>query len=151
TLATTPTPAPPAWTGAWPPPDAEPLPVDGLYDQLAGGGFTYGPAFQGLRPAWRHGRDILAEIALPVGADAQAGDFSLHPALLDAALHGLAFTGLDGLAEGLLPFSWQQVTCHRTGPAALRVRLSPAGPTAVEVTVHDPNGTLIAHARQLVL
>ncbi|MFD0386209.1 polyketide synthase dehydratase domain-containing protein [Streptomyces stramineus] len=28
-------------------------------------GFTYGPVFQGLRAAWRHGADILAEVCLP--------------------------------------------------------------------------------------
>ncbi|NEE46469.1 hypothetical protein G3M55_17835, partial [Streptomyces sp. SID8455] len=32
----------------WPPPGAEPLDLDGLYDRFAAGGFAYGPAFQGL-------------------------------------------------------------------------------------------------------
>ncbi|NBH11789.1 polyketide synthase dehydratase domain-containing protein, partial [Amycolatopsis sp. SID8362] len=32
---------------AWPPSGAEPLPVDGHYDTLAGHGYRYGPAFQG--------------------------------------------------------------------------------------------------------
>ena len=41
--------------------------------------------FQGLRAAWRRGQEIFAEIALP-GGSVPAG-FTIHPALLDAALH----------------------------------------------------------------
>ena len=42
--------------GVWPPDGAEVVPVDGLYDALVELGFEYGPAFQGLRAAWRRGR-----------------------------------------------------------------------------------------------
>jgi acyl transferase domain-containing protein len=38
---------------AWPPTDAVPLPVDDAYEELAALGYDYGPAFQGLRAAWR--------------------------------------------------------------------------------------------------
>ncbi|MGW2200366.1 acyltransferase domain-containing protein, partial [Streptosporangium sp. NPDC001682] len=37
----------------WPPREATPIQLDGLYDQFAAGGFHYGPVFQGLRAAWR--------------------------------------------------------------------------------------------------
>ena len=39
----------------WPPQDAEPVEVEGLYDTLAAGGYGYGPSFRGLRAAWRRG------------------------------------------------------------------------------------------------
>ena len=49
---------------AWPPPGAEPLDVELLYDQLAEHGFHYGPAFQGLSAAWRGGDEVFAEVEL---------------------------------------------------------------------------------------
>ncbi|WP_042808820.1 polyketide synthase dehydratase domain-containing protein, partial [Streptomyces rimosus] len=61
----------------WPPKGAEPLEVAGCYDALADAGLTYGPAFQGLRAAWKTGEDIYAEVALPEGTDGDA--YGLHP------------------------------------------------------------------------
>src|SRR6185369_1197871 len=71
----------------WPPAGAQTIPVDDLYPTLAESGYDYGPLFQGLRAAWRHGQDIYAEIALPEQNTSQRENFGIHPALLDAALH----------------------------------------------------------------
>src|SRR5262249_50736251 len=75
----------------WPPAGATAVDVSALYDEMAAAGVRYGPAFQGLRAAWRLGDEILAEVALPepAGPGRPAGTprFGLHPALLDAALH----------------------------------------------------------------
>ncbi|WP_460748435.1 polyketide synthase dehydratase domain-containing protein, partial [Micromonospora schwarzwaldensis] len=92
-----------AGLGQWPPADARPVAVDGLYERLAGGGYVYGPVFQGLRAVWRSERDVYAEVTLPeqVGVDG----FGLHPAVLDAALHAIGLTGLLG-DEAVLPFAW---------------------------------------------
>nr|BFE69925.1 hypothetical protein GCM10020092_032260 [Actinoplanes digitatis] len=49
----------------WPPPAAEPLPVDDAYATFREHGYSYGPAFQGLRAAWRIGDDLYAEVTLP--------------------------------------------------------------------------------------
>ena len=49
---------------AWPPPGASAIDLDGVYDALAEHGFEYGPAFQGLRAAWRRGEELFAEVAL---------------------------------------------------------------------------------------
>src|SRR3954451_13244100 len=43
----------------WPPEGAEAIEVDDVYDRLADAGFVYGPAFQGLRAAWRRGEEIF--------------------------------------------------------------------------------------------
>ncbi|MEU6485460.1 SDR family NAD(P)-dependent oxidoreductase [Streptomyces sp. NPDC046887] len=113
---------------AWPPSGAVPLRLDerdaNPYSLLAGGGLGYGPAFRGLRAAWRDGEALYAEVELPEvvagggadladgagfagGADSASGvgwaggavsadgaGFAVHPALLDAALHVLALDGL---------------------------------------------------------
>ncbi|HEY0935260.1 MAG TPA: beta-ketoacyl synthase N-terminal-like domain-containing protein, partial [Trebonia sp.] len=74
---------------AWPPPGAVPVDLDGFYDLLAAAGLAYGPAFAGLRAAWRReapdGPEVFAEVALAEGT--AVGGFGVHPALLDAALH----------------------------------------------------------------
>nr|WP_237048514.1 polyketide synthase dehydratase domain-containing protein [Lentzea guizhouensis] len=73
-----------AEVGEWPP-RAKAIDVGDAYERFAESGFEYGPAFRGLRAAWRDGDTVFAEVALPDGV--ATGGFGLHPALLDAALH----------------------------------------------------------------
>ncbi|KIQ66429.1 polyketide synthase [Kitasatospora griseola] len=136
---------------AWPPPGAVPLDTEGLYDRFAGGGFAYGPAFQGLRAAWRLGDEVYALASLPEEQRPDAAAFGLHPALLDAALHSLVFDVLEGPAQGWLPFSWNGVRLHASGAAELRLRLTPTGRDAVAVRVTDATGRPVLSARSLVL
>ncbi|MBE1502215.1 acyl transferase domain-containing protein/D-arabinose 1-dehydrogenase-like Zn-dependent alcohol dehydrogenase [Amycolatopsis lexingtonensis] len=139
--------AEPAALKEWPPTGAEPVDVTGFYDTLAASGFGYGPAFRGLRAAWRAGEEIYAEVALP--EQQQAGAFGLHPALLDAALHALGLR--DGEPGPRLPFAWTGVTLHAAGAAALRVRLRPGTGDAVAVDVADATGAPVASVAGLVL
>ncbi|HWI95088.1 MAG TPA: SDR family NAD(P)-dependent oxidoreductase, partial [Solirubrobacterales bacterium] len=120
--------APPAVAAMaqWPPPGAEPLEVEFLYDRLAEAGFDYGPAFQGVRAAWRDGEEIYAEVSLDPERSAEAQRFGVHPALLDAAFH----IGLDRALSGKgvapkLPFSWRGIGISAAGADSLRVRLTP--------------------------
>ncbi|HET6479652.1 MAG TPA: SDR family NAD(P)-dependent oxidoreductase, partial [Actinoplanes sp.] len=130
----------------WPPPGAEALDVDGLYETLAAAGFGYGPAFQGLRAAWRLGADIYAEVE----AATDVTGFVLHPALLDAAQHAVLLGGFLPAGEGWLPFSWTGVSVAVAGATAVRVRMSPAGGSAVTMTVADADGTPVATVGTLV-
>ena len=95
------------------PATATPVDVHDAYQSLADSGYQYGPAFQGLRAAWQDGDDTYAEIALPsdVGESGSTG-FTIHPALLDAALHPWAVTTLDDPDEVLLPFAWTGIRVH---------------------------------------
>ncbi|MFC5754230.1 SDR family NAD(P)-dependent oxidoreductase [Actinomadura rugatobispora] len=120
---------------AWPPPGAEPVPLDGLYPRLADHGYQYGPVFQGLRAMWRRGEEVFAEVELP--EDAGDGAFALHPALLDAVLH----TGLvDHDGPTLLPFSWNGAELYATGARALRARVAPVPEGGVTVQAADVAG-----------
>ncbi|MEO5875534.1 MAG: beta-ketoacyl synthase N-terminal-like domain-containing protein, partial [Streptosporangiaceae bacterium] len=112
--------------GAWPPPGAVPIRVDDLYERAAAAGYGYGPAFQGVRAAWRDGDDLLAEVSLPTAAG-DPGGFGVHPALLDALLHpGLLLDDRDDSGDGVrLPFAWTGVSLWAGGATTLRVRLSP--------------------------
>ncbi|MER8155266.1 type I polyketide synthase [Streptomyces sp. NPDC094472] len=137
----------------WPPAEAVALDVDDLYERFAAGGFGYGPAFQGLGAAWRRGEEVFAELRLEQRQHADAALFGLHPALLDAALHGVALGDFLGAeADGIrLPFSWTGVSLHAAGATALRVRIAPAGPDTVALTVADENGGAVATVDSLVL
>ncbi|MGW5347896.1 type I polyketide synthase, partial [Streptomyces sp. NPDC004050] len=139
--------------GQWPPADAEPLPTDGLYTDLAEVGMGYGPAFRGLTAAWRHGDGVYAEVALPEDTAAAARDFGLHPALLDAALHTLGLGVLGGTeGEGRLPFAWSGVTLHASGADALRVHLAPTGAgDGIRLEIADVTGAPVATVDSLVL
>ncbi|MEZ0090844.1 SDR family NAD(P)-dependent oxidoreductase [Streptacidiphilus sp. EB129] len=144
--------APPAPQGliGWPPPGAEQLDLDDLYDRFEEAGFHYGPAFRGLRAAWRHADEVFAEVLLPAERQADAAGCTAHPALLDAALQAAAL--LADRPEGArLPFSWTGVTAHATGPTTLRVRIAAAGSDAVTLTGYDLAGRPVLSVDSLTL
>ncbi|MFF9898017.1 type I polyketide synthase [Streptomyces longispororuber] len=145
----------PADTGPaqWPPAGATAVDTDELYAGFAAAGLGYGPAFQGVRAAWRRGDEVFAEVALAEGERDEAGAYGLHPALLDASLHGIALTtlGTDGTEGARLPFSWTGVTLYATGAATLRVRIAPTASGAVTLTAVDETGRPVATVDELLL
>ncbi|HEY0447600.1 MAG TPA: type I polyketide synthase, partial [Actinophytocola sp.] len=128
--------------GEWPPEGAVPVPVDGLYKSLGERGFGYGPAFRGLRAAWRLGDDLYAEVtaAGDTVADtvAENAGFLVHPATLDAAFHAVLTDSADGV---VLPFAWSGVRFHGATSGQLRVRLSRVGAETVRMLAADAAGT----------
>ncbi|GGR23361.1 acyl transferase domain-containing protein/acyl carrier protein [Streptomyces netropsis] len=145
--------APPA-AGEWPPEGAEELRPEDVYAAMSAAGLEYGPAFRGVRAVWRHGADLLAEVALPPGTEPDATAYRLHPALLDAALHplalGLSGTGGEPGGRPRLPFAWRGVALHASGAGALRVRLT-AGAGGVRLHLHDAAGGPVATVDSLVV
>ncbi|MFI5614910.1 beta-ketoacyl synthase N-terminal-like domain-containing protein [Amycolatopsis sp. NPDC051903] len=125
----------------WPPAEAEPVPVNGRYQALAGRGLGYGPAFQGLSAGWRRGAEVFAEVSLGQEASGQADRFGLHPAALDAAVQAF---GLRPGGEPGLPVAWTGVELHATAASKLRVRLTPADGDSVAVTLADQAGKPVA-------
>jgi acyl transferase domain-containing protein/acyl carrier protein len=133
--------------GSWPPADARPVDITGLYDRLAALGFGYGPAFQGLRAAWRRGDELFAEVALP--DDVDGAGYGLHPALLDACLHVLAGAPDEPGTVGV-PFAWRGVSLHAPGVSAVRIRLAPAGENGTSLVIADTAGLPVASVESLV-
>ncbi|MEU7631248.1 SDR family NAD(P)-dependent oxidoreductase [Nocardia sp. NPDC049220] len=150
---------PPAGNVQWLPPDAVPLPVDDLYEQLDARGMVYGPAFRGLRAAWRSNADIYVEARLPEGVS--VGGFGIHPALLDTLLHAtldtLMHTTQFAVPTGLwLPFSWSGVSRCALRPGTLRARIRVDGPDAndsitLSLNVTDETGRPVIDVASLML
>ncbi|MGA9284681.1 MAG: SDR family NAD(P)-dependent oxidoreductase [Solirubrobacteraceae bacterium] len=142
-----------ALAGEWPPPGAEPLGVEDLYEGLSEHGFDYGAAFQGVRAAWRRGRELFAEVALSSEQREQADAFNLHPALLDGALHvagaDLGHARESGLGEVRLPFSWQGVELHVRGVAEVRVRVTTTESDTLALAIADEHGDPVASVEAL--
>ncbi|MEV5975358.1 SDR family NAD(P)-dependent oxidoreductase, partial [Streptomyces sp. NPDC051921] len=134
----------------WPPAGATAMDVDGAYVYLDERGYGYGPAFQGLRAAWRRGDELFAEVALPEGARGDAQRYGVHPALLDAAMHVLTVADDDPAGERtMLPFSWAGVSAHARGAGSLRVRLSWTRDNAVSMAMADMSGAPVLSVEAL--
>jgi acyl transferase domain-containing protein/thioesterase domain-containing protein/acyl carrier protein len=139
---------------AWPPVDARPVELDGLYDRLAEWGLEYGPTFQGLTAAWEREGEVFAEVSLSEQERGRANDFVVHPALLDSALHAIAVSlPVSGEAgrQVRLPFSWRDVSVDTEGLDSLRVRLALEASGEVSLLACDDAGELVASVGSLVL
>ncbi|MDV9168538.1 SDR family NAD(P)-dependent oxidoreductase [Streptomyces sp. W16] len=134
---------PVAGPASWPPAGAQPLDLTDLRSTLAAAGYDYGPAFSGLRAAWRQGDHVYTEADLPDGL-ASAGHL-IHPALLDATLHPIALPDLAedtaaGQSEPRLPFTFAGITRVGTPARHLRVHLHRTKPDTVSVMATDATG-----------
>jgi acyl transferase domain-containing protein/acyl carrier protein len=135
---------------SWPPPNADAVDIDQLYQSLLVRGYDYGSTFRGVRAAWRRGDELFAEVRLDPTAAADLS-FRLHPALLDAALHPALLFSEPAERGIVLPFTWIGVTCHGHGTAEVRVRIARSNPNELTFELADTSGTPIASAKSLVL
>ncbi|MFH8979069.1 SDR family NAD(P)-dependent oxidoreductase [Streptomyces sp. NPDC017890] len=136
---------------SWPPQNAQPADLTGLYERLDDNGHDYGPAFQGLRAAWTLDEDLYVEAALPDTGPDDAGRFGIHPALLDAVLHPRILPDAGEKGRPRLPHTWRGVTLHAVGAGVVRALLRPTGPDTVSLTVVDAEGLPVLRADSVLL
>jgi polyketide synthase 12/candicidin polyketide synthase FscB len=136
----------------WPPAGAQELDTELLYERLADAGYDYGPAFQGLRSAWRAGDELYAVVELESEQTSNTTAYAMHPALLDAMFH-TAF--LDALDEGPgveleLPSAFSGVQLFGRTASVLRVRIGGnANDGAPHLTAIDEAGLPVLAVRAL--
>jgi acyl transferase domain-containing protein/thioesterase domain-containing protein/aryl carrier-like protein len=135
--------------GEWPPPEAEALDFERVYDRLAEAGIEQDAAARCLRGAWRSGEDVLLEVALGEVAGTAADRFRVHPVLLEAAaLAGLELAGDEG-EELTLPRRWGAVRSFAGAGASLRVRAT-AGRHGIDLLFCDETGEPVLALDSLV-
>ncbi|WXB20374.1 type I polyketide synthase [Pendulispora albinea] len=152
---------------AWPPAGARAIPLDELYERLSNAGLVYGPSFQGLHAAWKRGEDLFVEVQLPERMAEEAGQYHLHPALLDSVLHALALNieetrdddgrsrgtpgkGVVAAWEPALPFSWTGATLPLASSSRLRAQLSRKPDGGIAMTLGDASGRRVAQVQALL-
>ncbi|MET7339567.1 SDR family NAD(P)-dependent oxidoreductase, partial [Nonomuraea sp. NPDC005650] len=134
--------------GQWPPTGAQTVDVSSHYETLAEAGYGYGPAFQGLKRAWIRDNEVFAEVELDEREAAEADQYGIHPALLDAALHA---TGLIEQADGVaLPFAWNGVELLASGAQRVRVHARPTEDGATRINIADATGAPVAVVTSLI-
>ena len=137
--------------GPWPPTGAAALggqEIADHYERAAGTGTAYGPAFRGLREVWRRGDEVWAELAPPEADGSAAGDFGLHPGLLESVLHALRLTRPDG-AESWHAATYRGVTVSGAATGRLRARITPVDGDTFTVRLTDPAGRPVANVGAL--
>ncbi|HEV2639065.1 MAG TPA: SDR family NAD(P)-dependent oxidoreductase [Actinocrinis sp.] len=139
----------------WPPTGAEALDTGKLYEEYADRGYGFGPAFQGIRRAWRLGDDVFAEVGLPSAQRGDADRYGVHPALLDAAAQaaGIPVPGREPEpgADLRLPFAFNDVVLVASGPADLRVRVRRIGPDRVALAATDLDGRPVVSVGTMIV
>ncbi|MFG1611014.1 SDR family NAD(P)-dependent oxidoreductase, partial [Actinoplanes sp. NPDC049265] len=137
----------------WPPAGAAAVDISEAYEELAGRGYEYGPAFRGLHAVWRREEETYAEVRLPEEVQGEAELFRVHPVLLDAVLHAVGPGGLLAAADGptLIPFAWRGVTLHAAGATAVRARLWRSSTDELRLQAVDAAGRPVLTVDSLVL
>jgi NADPH:quinone reductase-like Zn-dependent oxidoreductase/NADP-dependent 3-hydroxy acid dehydrogenase YdfG len=135
----------------------EPVDAAPTYARFSAVGLDYGPSFQGIRRLWRGEDEALAEVELSA---ADASEYGLHPALLDACMQAVA--GLFGAETGgdeaalFLPFAMGRLRIHRSGASSglvhvRRERGAADGLVSVDLTLLDEAGEVLAELEGLRL
>lgn len=130
-------------------------PVDAreLYQAFAARGVQFGESFRNLRHTFRGEQQALGEVVLPAALAAEAGNYLLHPVLLDGCLQliGAALQSEQGEHPLYLPVGASSYTLYRRGEircwAHATVRSSASGIRLADVEVLDTGGALIAELR----
>ncbi len=122
-----------------------------VYDEFQRRGLEYGELFRAIREVWTGDRQALGRIAIHSSLETVAGDFSVHPTLLDAALQVLGPAALSCAGGPWAPFrvdrfrwlggyltqGWSHACLQESGDRTIRgdVRVfDPQGRLAIEIS-----------------
>lgn len=129
-----------------------------LYQQFHQQGLNYGPAFQGIQQIWRTESEIVGKLQLPEHLVADADQYHLHPALLDACFQILGATNSEADTQSLyLPVAVGQLQVHQPIATTLWCRTknlrleSNQQVLRTDLLLFDDNGTVMAEVTDLTL
>lgn len=132
---------------------AEAIHGDALYEKFAERGLCYGPTFRRLERVWSNGRAALGRLRPPAGAHAEAADYLLNPALLDAALQTVSvLLPRDERAERpCMPWSVETVQSYHPLTAQGYAYAERVGEARFNVTVANDDGQVCAVLRDVAV
>ncbi len=117
------------------------LEANSVYAVCARMGLAYGPAFRGITAIHRGSGEVLAQLRLPSPVVHTAGDYVLHPSLMDGALQAAVGLMADGSAATSPPLPFALETLRVLSPCREEmvtwVRYSPGGQGADDVVKLD--------------
>jgi myxalamid-type polyketide synthase MxaE and MxaD len=137
---------------------AEKISGQDYYRRLRESGIHYGPFFQSIAELWRNNGDVLGEVQVPEGPEAEFNGFQIHPAILDAGLQVLgaavAAEATENGRQGIyLPTRIDQFRVHdRPGRhlwSHTRVQHREADATTGEVQLLDEAGRVAVEIQGL--
>ncbi|MCZ7458832.1 type I polyketide synthase [Streptomyces sp. WMMC940] len=120
---------------AWPPVGAQA--IDPAHGDRA--------SYPGVLAAWHRDGELFAEVAL--SEDTDVDGYGLHPALLEAALHGTLRTA----GRGGVVTQARGARLHAVGASVLRVQLTPGAEGGWGVRLADPSGRPVASIASVVV
>lgn len=135
--------------------DGQMVDISRVYAALADAGINYGPSFQRVRAVWRphagsqDDSELRAHLDLPQPPDQK---YTLHPALLDAAIHAPLLAAPDTAAANIrLPFLFRGVRISAVGgTGSLIARIRVLGDNSFSVTLTDNStGALVAEVSEV--
>ncbi len=115
-----------------------------FYRRFSDAGFAYGPAFQGVAEVWWGEAEALARLRMPEQVEAQAGQYLLHPSMLDAAVQG-ATAALGLLANGhsfAMPYAVEGLDILGPCSAAMWALCRRSAPGKLDIELCDDTGKL---------
>jgi polyketide synthase PksN len=123
-----------------------------VYERFAALGLAYGPAHRAIGTIHVGAGQALARLVLPEGVAQTAGEYVLHPSLLDGALQaviGLAFGDAPGPLA--LPFAVEEVEIMGRCSARMWALVQPAAGRSAQDAVRKADITLCDDAGVVVV
>lgn len=130
--------------------------IDRLYDEYAESGVAYGPLFRAVRESAVLEDGVQTRVALAREALDEEDDlYALHPAMLDAAMHGFSATGSAGacapMIQSIEEFRLKRrATATESVVAIARNADGTAATFSGDLAIYGEDGALIAEARGLL-
>lgn len=125
------------------------IPAADIYETLGRTGLYYGASFQTIFAAWSASGESLAHLRLSDAIKGQAGDYDLHPTLLDGCLQTVAVARGPSTDDDLfLPIGVDNFELWQRGATDLwahtKIISSSAKTISANIVIADARGTIVA-------
>ena len=118
------------------------LEADSVYAACSRMGLAYGPSLRGVTAIHRGSGEVLARLRLPSPVAATAGDYVLHPSVMDSALQAAVGLMTDEATAPRLPFALEtlRVLSPCRGEMLAWVRYAPGSDAKLDIDLCDERG-----------